>query len=197
MKSALIAFVALLSLLAPQKEGERLSKEEEEKAERIVVEDCLACHAKELLSEQRITAQQWEAVIKKMEGWGAPLEEGEGALLARYLSERYGVDEPAAEIKTISSIDAMRAIARLPDGQFAAGSAKDGKAKYQELCAKCHGADAKGESFGVALAEKPAIFRAPELAEAVRKGRGRMPAFPDLGDKSIAAIIAYLRILRD
>jgi mono/diheme cytochrome c family protein len=179
--------------------AESLSAEEQARAEQMVINNCRACHAERLLAQQRLTEAQWEGVIKKMQGWSAPLEEGGQRLLARYLSRRYAPDAPPPALTLISALDAAQAIARLHDGRFGGGSAREGRVLYQELCQTCHGADGKGdaEKLGVALVEKPVIFRADELAEVVKKGRGRMPAFADLTDKKIGALIAYLRILKD
>ena len=45
------------------------------------------------------------------------------------------------------------------------------------------------------LYDRPSLHRAAELAEAVRKGRGRMPAFPMYSDADLGAVLAHLRSL--
>jgi mono/diheme cytochrome c family protein len=45
----------------------------------------------------------------------------------------------------------------------------------------------------VRLADRPALFRASDFAEVVRKGKGRMPAFEAYKDEDIAAVLAFLR----
>ena len=65
-----------------------------------------------------------------------------------------------------------------------------GKELYEANCAGCHGADAQGVSA-------PPIFNEVDEAffDAIKNGKGYMPAFPELSDTDIGNIIAYIRSL--
>ena len=41
---------------------------------------CLACHAADLVCQQRLTEKQWAASVNKMIGWGADVPEAYGGL---------------------------------------------------------------------------------------------------------------------
>ena len=65
-----------------------------------------------------------------------------------------------------------------------------GKALYEANCAGCHGNDASGTSAPSLLEMSDEQF-----IEAVKNGKGYMPAFPDLSDTDIDNIIAFVRSL--
>ena len=177
---------------APQK----LTPEEEKTAQGIIVNDCLACHTEQLLAQQRLLPKQWAAVVKKMQGWGSLVEPSNAELLVAYLSARYGADAPPYVLPTISASSAADALAPLPDGPFAGGDRTKGEALYKDACASCHGADGRGAATGTKITDRPVLYRAGEFAEAVKGGRGRMPAFPLYNEQDIGALLAYLRRIR-
>ncbi|ROR34404.1 c-type cytochrome [Inmirania thermothiophila] len=80
----------------------------------------------------------------------------------------------------------------------AAAAAPDGAALYGRHCAACHGDDGSG-GVGVPLALPDFLATMTDryLAETVRRGRpGRvMPAFPELSEEEVAAIVAHVRRL--
>lgn len=170
-----------------------LTPQQEAEARRVVVDDCLACHAREMLEQQRLTHRQWAAVVAKMQGWGSQVEAGSVDVLVAHLSARYGTSAPPLEPREIRATDAADAIARTPDGPFAGGDASKGARLYEEACASCHGQGAEGAATGVRLADRPGLYRAGDFAEVVRRGRGRMPAFEAYGDADVAALLAFLR----
>jgi len=47
---------------------------------------CAICHSTQYLTSQRLTPAQWEKTLKKMRGWGAPLDDAEQARLQAYLA---------------------------------------------------------------------------------------------------------------
>src|SRR5262249_2119690 len=145
----------------------------------------------------RLSAKQWTAAIKKMQGWGAPIEDGHVDLLVKDLAARYGLDAKPYVPPRIEAAEAEALLRPLPDGKWKGGSAKRGKPAYEKNCAPCHGADGHGSPTGVNLADRPQLFRAPDFAAFTRIGRGRMPAFgPELlPDADLASILAYLRTL--
>ena len=65
-----------------------------------------------------------------------------------------------------------------------------GKELYDAKCAVCHGSDARGGSG-------PNIINASDTKfyRVIQNGDGPMPAFPELSDEEIDAIIAYIRSL--
>lgn len=167
-------------------------------AHALIVDNCLSCHAEEMIAQQRLTPAQWGNVVKKMHGWGAPVEPENIDPLVAYLAATYGPSAGPYRVSTLSATEAAAAIAPLPDGPFASGDAKRGAVAYHELCATCHAEDARGAAMGVCLADRPLLYRAADFARVVRTGRGRMPAFreQDIPDHSVADLLAYLRILR-
>jgi mono/diheme cytochrome c family protein len=161
----------------------------------LVVNDCLQCHTDELLAQQRLSAKQWAAVVKKMIGWGAPVEPENVDALVGYLAARYATSSPPYVVPGIDAATAEASLAPQPDGKLGGGDAKRGKSLYQTACAGCHGADGRGSPTGINLADRPALWRAADFAAVVRAGRGRMPAFATLDRRALAAILAYLRTL--
>jgi len=53
---------------------------------------CAICHSTQYIAQQRLTAGQWEKTVKKMKGWGAPIDDAEVALLTRYFTVHFPVD---------------------------------------------------------------------------------------------------------
>jgi hypothetical protein len=53
---------------------------------------CAICHSTQYIAQQRLTAVQWEKTVKKMKGWGAPVDDDEAIVLARYFSVHFPVD---------------------------------------------------------------------------------------------------------
>ena len=74
-----------------------------------------------------------------------------------------------------------------------AGDAAAGQAVYAAQCAACHGAQAEGGALGPALAGVAIVKDAAQFAKIVREGTtGGMPPFPQLTDKELADMRAYL-----
>jgi mono/diheme cytochrome c family protein len=161
---------------------------------KLVTDNCLSCHVVDMLAQQRLTAAQWGKVVKKMSTWGSLIEPENTAALVAYLAATYGPDAGPYTSPTISAAAAAAQLAPLPDGALAGGDAARGKDVFAMRCAACHGADAHG-GIGVNLVDRPILYRAPELAQIVRDGKGRMPPFEGT-ERDIADVIAYLRPLR-
>jgi cytochrome c oxidase cbb3-type subunit III len=86
----------------------------------------------------------------------------------------------------------------LRDGHAQESEAVRGVQRYMEYCAGCHGADAKGGDKGPALisATSPLSASDAELFQIVRDGtKGGMPAFAQIGDANIRAVVQVLRTL--
>lgn len=69
----------------------------------------------------------------------------------------------------------------------------DARSLYLSRCSLCHGQRMTGSPpqfpslIGVGKRRKP-----EEITALIRKGSGRMPAFPDLSDEQVAALVQYL-----
>ncbi len=159
----------------------------------LVAKDCLSCHTDEMLMQQRLTEAQWTAVVKKMTTWGAPLDPGDDTKLVAYLSANYGPDAGPFIPPSTPASEMAVALDPLPDGPYAGGDPVKGKLLFEEKCGTCHGANAKG-LIGVNLVDRPILYRAPDFARTVAKGRGRMLPL-QITDTEQASVIAYLRTL--
>jgi mono/diheme cytochrome c family protein len=158
----------------------------------LVANNCVGCHDDAMVAQQRLTPKQWDAVLKKMQGWGAPIEPENTPRLALHLSARYGLQAGAYDTPHLATGDAQAQVDPVPDGAFAGGDARRGEALYHERCESCHAKDARGGPLGVNLADRYLLYRAEDFARLVRSGRGRMPAFPTT-DEEVAHVLAFLR----
>ena len=161
----------------------------------IVRRACLSCHSKQMLAQQRLTPAQWTKTVGKMVVWGANVDPKEVEPLIAYLSATSGVDAGPYVAETVSAAEALSEIAPTPDAPIPAGDVERGKPLFIDKCAGCHGADAHG-AIGVALVDKPFLYRAADFATTIRRGRGKM--IPQaLTDAQIGDVLAYLRTLRN
>lgn len=87
---------------------------------------------------------------------------------------------------------------------FAVVEKEEAKDLYAQHCARCHGADGKGNTalgrtFKAPDLTKPNIQRRSNsrFTKSIKNGRGNMPAFAKkLSDQDIAALILYVRSLK-
>jgi mono/diheme cytochrome c family protein len=106
----------------------------------------------------------------------------------------------------------MVAVLQLVGIALGAGDAAKGKAKYQELCAVCHGATGKGDGPAAAgLQTKPrnhtdaaymTKLKDQQVFDIIKKGgqgMGKSPLMPawesQLKDDQIRDLVAYIRTL--
>jgi cytochrome c oxidase cbb3-type subunit 3 len=170
-----------------------LSEEETSRARALAAENCGVCHGVEMLTQQRLTLKQWQGTVKKMRGWGALLTDEEANLLARHLAAVAGPGAGPDLPPAVSPRAAAAALAPEPDGPFVRGDATRGRQLYASDCAACHGPEGRGESPAPNLTDRPLLYRAAEFARVTREGKGLMPEFTILGDRDVAALLAYLR----
>jgi mono/diheme cytochrome c family protein len=161
----------------------------------LVAANCQACHTEEMLRQQRLTATQWEKVVKKMAGWGANVDADDLPVVARYLGVEYGPDAGSYQPPVVAAALVSRETAPLEDGVFAGGNVARGGSLFAARCAPCHGADARGQ-IGVNLVDRPLLYRAADFAKTVRDGRAKMPAQPATSDGEVSDLLAHLRTLR-
>lgn len=164
---------------------------------KLVRDACLSCHSEHMLAQQRLTPAQWQKTVGKMVIWGANLDPKEIDPVVAYLVSTSGRDAPPGPFvpETVPAGDALTEIAALPDDPFPPGDIERGKGLFVNKCSACHGGDARG-ALGVALVDKPLLYRAVEFSRTVRRGRGKMIAIP-LSDAEIGDVLAYLRSLRN
>lgn len=160
-------------------------------AKKIVENACLSCHQEEMLQQQRLTKAQWEKTVNKMSGWGANLEEADKPALIAYLAESYGPDAGPFTPAVVEAAPTLALVDAVDDGDYANGNAEKGKATYVDKCSGCHGPEGLGH-IGVLLLERPFLYRAKDVAEVVRKGKGKMPPAV-VEPRDLADILAYLR----
>ena len=189
---------AALASAAPSVSASATPVPSEAAGRALIANNCLSCHTEEMVAQQRLTAKQWDKVVKKMHGWGAPVEPENVEALIAYLAATYSLETPPYQVPTISASAAAAALAPQPDGPLAGGDAKRGAASYHDLCATCHAEDGRGATLGVALVDRPLLYRAGDFARVVRAGKGRMPSFSEASapDKQVADVLAHLRKLR-
>lgn len=104
------------------------------------------------------------------------------------------------------------AVSQLPGIAWGAGDAAKGKAKYQEVCAACHGATGMGDGPAAAgLPVKPrnhtdaaymGKLKDQQIFDTIKKGgqaMGKSPLMPpwggQLSDAQIRDLVAYIRSL--
>jgi mono/diheme cytochrome c family protein len=164
-------------------------------------DNCLMCHAEEMTARLRLTEKQWAAEVDKMILWGAPVPPELKAPLLDYLISAFTdpVTAPVAPPERMTFRDALATVRpeSLPAPGSGTGDATRGATFYTANCATCHGPAATGGDLGIALVEKPVLFRPAEYTEVVRKGRRRMPGFAAaLKPDQEADILAWLRTRR-
>ncbi len=70
---------------------------------------------------------------------------------------------------------------------------KGGKAIFEASCAGCHGANGEG-GFGKKLAGEPFVTGDPAaVINIIQKGKGGMPAFPQLGEADLLNVVNFIR----
>jgi cytochrome c oxidase cbb3-type subunit III len=81
-----------------------------------------------------------------------------------------------------------------------AGDVEEAKSTYENVCAACHGLDARGSERGPNLATKPEVLQKSdkELIEILKNGRtaAGMPSFASYPPARLLSLVAYLRLLQ-
>src|SRR3954452_8887622 len=79
----------------------------------------------------------------------------------------------------------------------ALGQSPEGRASFQSRCSGCHGTDGNGGEHGPSILARLQRSNDQELTAFLREGvplRG-MPAFSDLSNTEMSAVVGYLRTL--
>lgn len=168
------------------------------RAEALILARCSICHSVDLIAQQRLSSERWEATIGKMKHWGAEISADEAGLLVRYLSARYHPSAPDRLPPLNRELEQTEPLAQKPgtDGPVT-GVASRGASIYEHNCQACHGAGAVG-GVGPKLAESPILKNEGLFWETVLYGRGPMPAWDGvLSRQDIADIHAWLVTKRE
>jgi mono/diheme cytochrome c family protein len=160
------------------------------------VELCSTCHSAELIEDSRIAEAGWKAEITKMRNWGAAVPEDKATPFALWFARHYPAGERPPPPRTITTKDAIAAVAPESGARAVRGDKQAGAAIYTKDCASCHGADAQGTGGGPVLIEAPVLYQPQRFTALTKQGKGRMPAFDVLRKDDINNLIAYLRDLR-
>ncbi len=163
------------------------------RAEKLIIARCAVCHSQDLISQQRLPKDRWEATVEKMKHWGADILPEEADLLVRYLSARYHPGAPDhlptidSELSQAEPLKQQQALTGPLVGDEARGAAI-----FEHNCQACHGVQGSG-GMGPKLAKNPILKHEGLFWEAVSQGRGPMPAWGSfLSQQDIADIHAWL-----
>jgi cytochrome c oxidase cbb3-type subunit 3 len=167
------------------------------RAEGLLLARCAVCHSTDLVTQQRIDRNRWEATIKKMMHWGAEITDEEAAMLTDHLSSRYHPTAPDV-IPSANAEEAtqlFRVESALSEGPLV-GNAGHGETLFAVNCQACHGSGAAG-GVGPRLAGNPILGDESRFWDTVLHGRGAMPAWEAaLSAQDISDIRAWLHTIR-
>lgn len=157
---------------------------------------CGMCHSEDLADQQRLSLVQWTAVVQKMEKWGAPLEEGQAAMLAAWLAARTPPTAADVPPPTVTLAAVVEQRAPRPEPEAPPSEVADMAPEHWAThCASCHGFAAEGR-LAPALIKRSVIFRPEEWAKVVNEGRKRMPSLPEaLGPQEVEALRRWVAAL--
>lgn len=163
------------------------------RAEALIVARCSVCHSPDLIAQQRLPRDRWEAIVEKMNHWGAQISQEEGTVLIRYLSARYHLEAPDRLPPLERELGPAEPVGEepAPAGPLV-GVAGRGAGIFENNCQACHGQAGMGGA-GPTLAKNPILKDHDLFRETVVHGRGPMPAWGAiLSEQEIADIHAWL-----
>ena len=138
-----------------------------------------------------MTQWQWIRI-----GSPFPSQDAAAGNLGRAVTERAPQSPSTSPWPAMFRLRAWQAMVALAVVSGPLGAAPDGEQLYGRHCAACHGNIGQG-GIGLPLALSKLIRSLPDsyLETTIRRGRpGRvMPAFEDLSDAQVQAIVAHLR----
>lgn len=157
----------------------------------VLKNKCLTCHTEGLIQSQRLTSNQWENELKKMETLGDVLNAEEKTLILDYLNFHFN---PEANLRSshLTNYDKLKTeiegLPSLPKGNW-----KRGKKLFLKHCTNCHGTQAEG-NLGPRLAGR--VIPNFLFWSTVMTGKGIMPPFEKLLKKSeIADVQSFIQNL--
>lgn len=164
------------------------------RAETLIIARCSVCHTPDLIAQQRLPRERWEATVEKMKHWGAEISDEETGLLVQYLSARYHPDAPdqLPPLESDSHTAEPFSHEPTPTEGTVRGLVSRGGLIFSHNCQACHGAGAVG-GMGPKLAKNPILQHEDQFWDTVLHGRGPMPAWGSvLSQQDIADIHAWL-----
>ena len=190
-------FLLPLILLGPTwlATGRAEEQPADQQAQRLLASRCAVCHSTDLIQQQRLPRDRWEATVTKMVHWGAQLDKEEEALLTAFLATYFHPEAGlAVALPAASSVQAGQESGTTP---MPSGAAARGAALYKQNCLACHGEAGSG-GVGPKLARNPILAQADRFRTTVSQGRGAMPPWGAvLRPQEIADIHAWLNTLHD
>jgi len=93
----------------------------------LIDEKCVSCHGADLITSKQSNKADWTALIDRMKGYGAQVDDKQAATLIDYLVRHYGPKEQAAATPAAAPATAA--------------SADAGKKILTDSCANCHDLD--------------------------------------------------------
>lgn len=90
-KLAIIVFSAVTAFAAAEPNSPRATSD---KAGKLFVEACTACHTLDRVRSQRFTSEEWRGTIAGMISEGIALTDDEVDLVVAYLTTHFGPDTP-------------------------------------------------------------------------------------------------------
>ena len=163
------------------------------RAEGLIVARCSVCHSPDLIAQQRLPKDRWEATVEKMMHWGAEISKDEAGLLVRYLVARYHPGAPDVLPPIDQGVGKVELLTQEPaESGPLVGVAARGADIFAHNCQACHGTGATG-GMGPKLAKNPILKHDDLFWETVLHGRGPMPAWgAALSQQDIADIHSWL-----
>ncbi len=163
------------------------------RAEGLIIARCAVCHSQDLIFQQRLPKNRWEATVEKMKHWGAQILPEEADLLVRYLTARYHSGAPDHVPPIESELRHAEPLKQEPPSTGpVVGQAARGAGIFEQNCQACHGVRGSG-GMGPKLAKNPILKHEDLFWETVLYGRGPMPAWGSfLSRQDIADIHAWL-----
>jgi cytochrome c oxidase cbb3-type subunit 3 len=189
-----LAVVALSAMTAlPEEDMESVSVALGLRAEGLILARCSVCHSADLITQQRLPRERWEATVDKMKHWGAEISQDEQILLVRYLSARYHPGAPDRLPPLEHEAGPAEPLRQEPalTGPLV-GVAGRGSGIFEHNCQACHGQGGIG-GVGPKLSKSPILKQEEHFWDTVLHGRGPMPAWGSiLSEQDIADIHAWL-----
>ncbi|HTL63300.1 MAG TPA: c-type cytochrome [Nitrospira sp.] len=162
-------------------------------AEALILARCSVCHSPDLITQQRLSGERWQAIVDKMKHWGAEISNDEADVLVRYLSARYSPDAPDRLPPLEDETGSAEALTPQPSSSRPLiGMATRGAGIFEHNCQACHGQGGLG-GVGPKLSRNPMLKQQELFLKTVLHGRGPMPAWGSmLSEQDIADIHAWL-----
>jgi mono/diheme cytochrome c family protein len=189
-----LSIVALSAATAlPEEDLDSISVALGPRAEGLILARCSVCHSADLITQQRLPSERWEATVEKMKHWGAEISPEEAGLLVRYLSARYHPGAPDRLPPLEHEAGPAEPLRQEPvsTGPLV-GVAGRGSGIFEHNCQACHGQGGIG-GVGPTLSKNPILKHEELFWDTVLHGRGPMPAWGSiLSEQDIADIHAWL-----